>query len=779
MRKASITPPPIRDVSIRRLATTSDWQTLGDKANLQFCVWIVADPLVLSVFAAPFAGSTSQYNPYSTSSAGWTITSSGEYSYYIEEIAVAQWLTPQTPARLHGDGTLSAISYPTHVGAVVRVYEQGGAVLRLYIKSLSVDLTNSAGSPKWKEDITITALNLPSNATTVSLGHAYVGDSKTSTFYLAYNYVGTVNKGCGIVSVTSTQVVNYFVLPTLSALISAAFMPIQNGVQIYMIFTQQSAVVKIIRLVSGSIVGEMMDELYFPGSSAPRNLLIFGSTFFAALVETPVLNAASGQAILHPNGPPLVIKVADNVQRTFTGVQGMPNGSRPTRIAAPIPMGNGELMWVTANGPDIFSIMSTQCLPDPSAPNVPRYWDGGQCLAHVCVRARLCPGTGQTWDSSLMRCVCQNGYFSTTSPLVCALCTLGSYCGNGTKYKCPNGMTTYGGGSVSASECSCKDSQFFANMVSCENCKAGQWCPNRMDSVTCPGNFDAARSNQLAEMYPKSCVCAAGYTGVACIACPVGFFCPASSSTAVNWVTMGHITPVDPSIIMPSTTDFACTILLPIFKLFLSGSKINYILDDRRILCKQYVPNGMVLMVQTEKSDVDNNILNELPKFLMYNATQAYTSQMGNFVFDGILPSTLQPSKNVAVSVNVPVACPSGKSPSDDRTACACSAGFEGTNCIACTANRYKANAGGGVCLACPIGFYSGVGSSACVAGSSNTQSDSGGGNQDSSNNNTPIIIGASVGGGVAALLIGWGIFAATTANSAASYSPVLDAGIV
>lgn len=782
----ALTVDPNKDVRIRRLATTSDWQTLGDENNWQFMVWIVADPRVLSIFAAPappqnFAESVSRYNPYLSTRSAWTIGFNGADTYFIEEIAVAQWLSPQTPATLFSsDPKIERISLPADVGAVVRFYANGigGGTLRLYINALRVDLDASPGSPIWSTGLTTTSLSgLPPNATTVALGHAYVGNAKISTFFLAYNYFsGAVARGCGIVSVTSDQIVTYLDLPVLASrsLISAAFMPVStnnNAVYFYMVFTQQPQIVRMIRWIGGSINGEMMDELFFAESAILRSLLISGSNTFAALVETPVLDAASGQAILHPDGPPLEIKVADNVQRTFTGLQGMPIGSHPTTMAAPLPMGNGKLMWISANGPDIFSIMSSRCLPDPSAPNVPRYWDGGQCLAHVCVRSRPCTGTGQIWDASLMQCVCKNGYYYSTTasvllPLVCYSCTTGYYCANGTRTVCPNGMTTNVGGAVFVSECTCKDSQYFVN-GRCETCRAGQWCPNRRDSVACLGNFDAARSSKLAEMYPKSCVCAPGYTGVACMACPVGYFCPSSSSTAVNWVAMARI-------VAPTTTDLVCSVLLPIFINYLSSSKINYILDDRRILCKQYLPDRVLLMIQTETVDVNNNILNALPSFLKFNATQAYTRQMGNFVLDGILPTTDQASKDVAVPVNVPVACPAGKSPSHDRTACMCSAGFEGTECVACTANRYKADAGGGVCLACPIGFYSGVGSSACVGGSSSSKSsDSSDGSNN--NNNTPIIVGASVGGGVAVLLIGWGIFAASTANSASSvaYSPL------
>ena len=471
-----------------------------------------------------------------------------------------------------------------------------------------------------------------------------------------------------------------------------------------------------------------------------------------------------GQAILHPDGPPLALKVADNVQRTFTEVQGIPAGTRPSRLAPAIPMGMGQLKFIAAYGPDIFAIDTSQCMPDPAAPNVPRYWDGVQCLPHVCVRSRPClADKGQDFNINTMQCICVKGYYIAASQpsLLCTVCPAGSYCGNGTKTACPSGMTSYAGAS-DASECTCNIGQFF-NGALCETCRAGAWCPNRWDSLPCPG--DTSRSTKLAEVYPKSCVCSPGTLGVACQPCPSGRYCPASTNTAVNFVAMASVRSS-----FSLTSEKVCGDVRVPLRAYISASGLDYLLasEAERIMC-QYVPpptaarasgiRGMVvIMVQTDTADSNNNVINALPLFLGYNSTNA---ALNGFALDGIMPLSGQASKDTSVAVNAPTTCPAGKTPSSDRISCVCSAGYElsGTQCAACIANRYKAESGGGVCAACPIGYYSAAGASACVSASGQTGAETA-----SSEDNTPIIIGASVGGGVAAILIAWGIYAAVHA---------------
>ena len=828
------------DYTIDRMATTSDWNGWGETLNRQFVVWtIAADPTRLAVFAtlAPpnaFPESNALYNPYSFMRSAWVVAIARSEFYVIEEIAVAQWKSPQTQARLFPDAGIERQSFPTHVAAVVRVITAGGgSSLRLYLNQLSVDIQSAIGAPRWNSGLGATELGVVVNATTVDLGHAYIG-AGVSTFYLAYNKPPTSDKpmgGCGIAAVSlpdsQTATVSHLDLTPITmaadtayfskgrTLEAAAFMATLagDGVQLYLVFAQppqRPRSVRMMRWIAGAAAIVETDELYFASDALRVRALhiarpdIARSPIFTALVDTPTLGADSGQAIIHPDGPPLKIKVADFVQRTFTDVQGMPSATRPSRMAAAIPTGGAQLMWIAASGPDIFSIAASQCMPDPAAPNVPRYWDGGQCLAHVCVRSRPCfTEAGQQWDPNAMLCACKRGYFVSraalgTVTLACSLCQEGFYCdGNGTKTACPNAMTTAYAGATDASECACKDGQFFNGGAVCETCHAGAWCPNRWDSVPCPGSGDSARSTKLGEVYPKSCVCAPGTLGVACEQCPSDHYCPPSTNAAGNFVAMASVLWLS-----PSSSSSVCDAIRSALWAYLSTSGIDYISAETRdaaavvtaadantrstahIMCK-YVPpptaaagqrapptgsrGTVVIMVQTDAIDIGNNVVNALPKFLGYNSTSAALPQ---FVLDGILPVSLQAAKDTGVAVNAATTCPSGKSPSGDRTGCVCSAGYEpsGTQCAACAVNRYKAASGGGVCSACAIGFYSAAASSACVSASGDASSLNA---ATTSDDKTPLIVGASVGGGVALVLIAWGVFAATSSPTTAPAASV------
>lgn len=327
------------DYTIRRLVTTSDWNTWGDAANRQFVLWTVAEPEILAVFAAPippWAATNPLYNPYQMGASAWTVTFSASDSFFIEEIAAAQWQTPQTPQRLSGSGG-QRTSAPTHVGAVLRVFPRGNAAattLRLYVNTLRVNVnTNAAGSPQWGDSgSTIFSLGTPPNASTVALGHVYV--SSASTFFLAYN-TPAGRAGVAAVSVAS-QSIEYIELAA-QRLDAAAFMgtPAYDDVQIYMV---RDGVVRVRRWSSPA---EMV-ELFFTEGARVRSLQIARpdparAPVFAALVETAVLSADSGQRIWHPSGPPLAIVAADHIQRTFTPIQNMHPVARPALLAPPIP----------------------------------------------------------------------------------------------------------------------------------------------------------------------------------------------------------------------------------------------------------------------------------------------------------------------------------------------------------------------------------------------------------------------------------------------------------
>ena len=301
------------DYTIRHLTTTSDWGTWGDTANWQFVVWTVASPKNPSVFAMPapphgFAESdVNLYNPYGSMSSAWNILPYYSSAYVIEEIAVAQWVVPQTPARLLPGNGADPVSFPTHVGAVVRVVDSaGGSALRLYVNALRVDVVSGDGKPQWDSGLKTIPLSLVANASTVDLGHAYMAAGAISTFYLAYNKPTSpslLTGGCGIVAVSIPTTGSETVVPVALSgsdgrtLEAAAFMSTPNGdgVQIYMIFatTSNKRSVRMVRWISGTLTAEA-DELFFAGGALRVRALhiarpdVARYPVFTALVETQV-----------------------------------------------------------------------------------------------------------------------------------------------------------------------------------------------------------------------------------------------------------------------------------------------------------------------------------------------------------------------------------------------------------------------------------------------------------------------------------------------------------
>ena len=123
-----------------------------------------------------------------------------------------------------------------------------------------------------------------------------------------------------------------------------------------------------------------------------------------------------------------------------------------------------------------------------------------------------------------------------------------------------------------------------------------------------------------------------------------------------------------------------------------------------------------------------------------------------------VVPAS-QPS-TYPVENNTALACPGGKSPSSDATTCVCAPGFETSQqqCSGCSAGSYKAYAGPGVCIACPLGASSPIAASACVGvfGSGGNSTDASGLSQQQI-----YIIAGGVAGGVAGVgLLVWGLMA-------------------
>ena len=441
--------------------------------------------------------------------------------------------------------------------------------------------------------------------------HAYQspsGGSSSSTFYVAFNTPPSTNDNktsaasCGIVATqVATSVITTIELcsSNTGAVIASsqqrqiqAFSvlpsPLNDGVWIYILFSSLSSApsspaltadnnnVQLIKWTSNNnlAASSAADELFFSvGSSSSssvnekKNIMMhslkilwpnvnFAPTFLALMESQQTYGDA--QNILHPKGPPLLIQVADNMQRTFTAIQGMPALSHPSLLSA-TGTGIGSALLVASYGTSIFTIQATRCSLTSS--NIPRYWDGKQCINHLCARARSCAGSeGQIWfgyfiyfililsvsnnifiiiscciyiimmmhrNSSNLRCTCRPGYYSTAAG--CIQCQIGYYCpgGDTPRISClaTASMTTLYEGSIMSTDCVCRIGQYFTSSSTCADCPAGQWCPNQWNANTCPGTADPSRSAANL-VYPKGCVCAPGFSGAKCEACPPLNICP-------------------------------------------------------------------------------------------------------------------------------------------------------------------------------------------------------------------------------------------------------------
>ena len=184
--------------------------------------------------------------------------------------------------------------------------------------------------------------------------------------------------------------------------------PLNDGVWIYVLFysaLNNNNNVQLIKWNTAPDITSAADELFLSpqGASNPHHVgslsIIWPNVNFAptfiSLVESQH-TYGDAQSILHPTGPPLQIQVADNVQRTFTNIQGMPSLSQPSLLSA-AGTGMSSTLLIAAYGTSIFTIPATRC-PLSALSGLPQYWDGRQCTNHICIRSRSCAGNqGQIW----------------------------------------------------------------------------------------------------------------------------------------------------------------------------------------------------------------------------------------------------------------------------------------------------------------------------------------------------------------------------------------------
>jgi hypothetical protein len=836
---------PDFDYTIARLTTTSDYATWGDIDNLQYVLWLIAEPRSTNVYAVPLPpNSLGSYDPYSSADV-WNVIPDGMDTYCtVEDLAVAQWILPQTPARLSPSAGSGMQPFSGNTDAAVAVTDHtlfnAGTSLFLYLNTFSVNLLSiPSGAIAWDtpagQRIHLTPFL---NVSVVAMAHAYTppggraaGTSilSGSTFFVAYNVpplpdAQRMLPSCEIVAVavrggnslrtvtpgSDSQNGGALSIRSMALLPS----PSDDGVYLYLALSGPSVSEFAIQLVKWTTATPLtetaqlptpIDELFFPttgqdarrwGSAAPiiRSLsILWQSTglapVFFALVEEPVTDASTAQAILYKNtGPPLTLYAADFVQRTFVPLQDMPYRTRPSLIAA-YGTDLGAAALIASGGSTIFALRASRCgggtptgssNADSDGQVQPHYWDGGQCLPHACIRARSCnTDQGQTWHGRLLRCVCVPGFFQVAAPtsfanLVCQACApdtngnaaAGFYCpGNGTRSSCPQTMTSPVR-ATAISDCLCRPGEFYSG-VRCSACPVGQWCPNQWDALPCPGAADLSRSN-AGSSYPITCVCSPGSMGVACLPCPSGYYCPSSSTmTVTNNALRLTLKPYGGASDTIIDADRACATLLAVLaEFFRTGSNSLWYLRDattlaQRVVCIVVQPpprrsgsihHIAVLMVQTENGHFGNSIITSLPGLLLRlpNATAA----AGGFTIESVEPPTTP--LYFSVPNNTALLCPLGKTTAPGLITCICAPGYAsyGTgsnNCVPCRSGDYKVGIGPGTCIACPIGTTSPAAASACLgAKPQNTTgdtADNGEGGAAGAELNIPLIAGGVAGG--------------------------------
>jgi hypothetical protein len=802
--------------ALSHLAVTSDYADWGDTFNLQYALWLIADPASANVYAVslPPTAPPSGYDPY-TSTDLWTVVSDTASDFTVEALAVAQWPVPQTPGRLFpGSGGVRRSAY---TDAAVAVLDRTNCRLWLHLNTFSV---GSSGVIAWASPTTARArVSLspprepmpggePEPVEPVAMAHAYTAPTTTpynpnnvehvaallarSTFFVAYNRPAPYAPEIVAVSVRNGEPTRTAVLPTSRMIGAMAVLALPDGGGVYLYLSLRTAPhVQRIRwdmTQTQTLLPAGVDELFFPlhlGTVVVRSLSVLWpatalTPIFVALVVDPVTDVASAQPILYARqGPPCTLHAADLVQRTFVPLQGMPSPTHlttaaltGTNLAAALLVASDETSGV------VFGLPAARCGTD-----TPSYWDGTRCIPHACVRARQCAaGQGQVWDTRQLRCACAAGFFdapgSKVGVPVCQACPPGFVCGgNGTRVPCPFQMTMGPVGATVASDCFCREGYYFTG-AACAPCPMGSWCPNQWDVRTCPGTPDPIQSTG-GNVFPTACACAEGSVGALCAACPSNYYCPTSSvftvkNSAVRVGIAATITTADAAAADALEERGVCTALTALLATYFRTSSPWYLRDPAALTQRVYcafvpAPPGRTaispmayLMVQTDPADA--NSVKDMPAALLLqrNATAA----AARFVLTGVFPT----SDPITWSVrnNTALLCPPGKTPSATLTGCVCAPGYEllASACKACPSGQYKPASGAGGCLVCPLGTTSSAGAPACAGAAAkdtgngtNTGAD---GNTDASQTplNLPLIVGGVAGGVVVSCCLVYAIVA-------------------
>lgn len=211
--------------------------------------------------------------------------------------------------------------------------------------------------------------------------------------------------------------------------------------------------------------------------------------------------------------------------------------------------------------------------------------EGYQCAAGTASDRSLCASGYYCPAQTTSQKVCPDGFkcaaigLSKPTPCLpgtyqssatsCATCPAGSACPTGhaaTKYVCPSGTYSAAG----ATECTvsettasnlatCTMGQYInATTLECQNCTAGNYCPDAYSSFACPAGTYSGPSASTCAICPAGSMCPnTDGTGIvvcptgsfalpastSCTVCPVGYYCPSTTVPLQKECDAGYYAP--------------------------------------------------------------------------------------------------------------------------------------------------------------------------------------------------------------------------------------------
>jgi hypothetical protein len=785
------------DFNIAKLKVTSNKGVDYALDNIQYVLWTIKDPSYrFAIWTSPLNPSgllsgVQGYNSYYSNSKPWSPICNSLSEYTFEDMAVAKWPFGQTTSK-----ALGGVSSSTIVAALLKHTPSGGTVsFSLYLNLLSVEpsfnakwaLDGACGTSDSRPPILINGLS--SGYIIHSLSHVYVVSSGQA-FYVAYNIPSL--RGCGVMAVsvtdsgTSNGAGNRVIDLTsvggrqITALAIVANPSSGSGVLMYVAFDNLKDRIRLIKWSASTtesrdlLAGTESDELFFSVNSDTLSISVLWSNslpIFLANARPTSSNVPS-------------IYTADNIQRTFTKVQGMTHSTQPSMGPLGVELEtSGHGLMIASSGSNIFYISTSRCTPSLVDQNIPRYWDGSTCVDHVCVRPRSCTASdgSQTWDPSSLRCVCSPGYYNSDASggLSCFPCeakiTLdgisGFFCLNNTKIGCPNNLPNNIVKAKSPADCSCADGYYFSDSAgACMICQIGKWCPNKWNMFDCPGDAGIQTGGGGA-IYPTSCTCSTGHVGPNCLLCPEGKVCLSQSSSSTSNLVKNVALQLNVNL-YDTTRQLTAQIIENVicedilvnnlYTIFLNGGLYYLMIPDLlrlRYFCK-FIPasyhsnSSFVIMIQLNNADDAGNDVGTSMRMALslYNSSYMTISKISS---TSVINSIVN---------NTEAICPAGKVPNDARALCICAAGYASSStllCTQCISGFYKANSGFGTCISCPIGSTSKSASSFCtkiIDGTVATQNAV-------NDNNLPIIAGGVIGGVILVGLLIFGMARITSSN--------------